>query len=66
MARPLRIQYSGAIYHLMSRGDRRQDISNPHERGDAAAGKNAFRFETCGNEGFWTDAARTVDQSRAW
>ena len=31
---------------------------NPHERGDAAAGKNVFRFETFGNEGFWTDAAR--------
>jgi mono/diheme cytochrome c family protein len=31
---------------------------NPHERGDAAAGRNVFRFETFGNEGFWTDAAR--------
>jgi len=31
---------------------------HPHERGDAAAGKNVFRFETFGNEGFWTDAAR--------
>src|SRR6266702_3671483 len=26
MARKLRIQYPGAIYHLMSRGDRREDI----------------------------------------
>src|SRR3954467_277161 len=26
MARPLRIEYSGAIYHVMNRGDRRQDI----------------------------------------
>ena len=26
MARPLRIQYEGAIYHLMNRGDRRQAI----------------------------------------
>ena len=26
MARPLRIQYAGAIYHVMSRGDRREDI----------------------------------------
>jgi putative transposase len=26
MARPLRIQYEGAIYHLMSRGDRREEI----------------------------------------
>lgn len=27
-------------------------------RGDAAAGKDVFRFETFGNEGFWTDAMR--------
>ena len=26
MARQLRIQYDGAIYHLMSRGDRREEI----------------------------------------
>lgn len=26
MARPLRIEYSGAIYHVTSRGDRREDI----------------------------------------
>ena len=26
MPRPLRIQYEGAIYHVMSRGDRRQAI----------------------------------------
>jgi hypothetical protein len=26
MARQLRIQYKGAIYHLMSRGDRREEI----------------------------------------
>ena len=26
MARKLRIQYEGAIYHLMSRGDHREDI----------------------------------------
>lgn len=32
--------------------------SHPHARGNAAAGKNVFRFETFGNEGFWTDAAR--------
>jgi REP element-mobilizing transposase RayT len=28
MARPLRIEYAGACYHLMSRGDRREDIFN--------------------------------------
>ncbi len=26
MARKLRIEYSGAIYHVMSRGDRREPI----------------------------------------
>jgi len=26
MARKLRIQYEGAIYHVMNRGDRREDI----------------------------------------
>jgi REP element-mobilizing transposase RayT len=26
MARPLRIQYPGAYYHVMNRGNRRQDI----------------------------------------
>lgn len=26
MARPLRIQFPGALYHLMSRGDRREPI----------------------------------------
>ena len=26
MARPLRIEYAGAIYHVTSRGDRREDI----------------------------------------
>ncbi len=31
---------------------------NPHETGDADSGKQVFRFETFGNEGFWTDAMR--------
>ena len=26
MARPLRIEYPGAVYHLTSRGDRREPI----------------------------------------
>ena len=26
MARKLRVEYEGAIYHVMSRGDRRQEI----------------------------------------
>ncbi len=33
MARPLRIQYPGAIYHVMNRGDRREDIFvDDHDR----------------------------------
>jgi len=31
---------------------------NPHETGDASRGQEVFRFETFGNEGFWTDAMR--------
>lgn len=30
----------------------------PPQRGDAAIGQSVFRFETFGNESFWTDAAR--------
>jgi len=30
MARQLRIQYEGAIYDLMSRGDRREEIFRDH------------------------------------
>lgn len=30
----------------------------PHETGDAVAGRDVYRFETFGNEGFWTDAMR--------
>ena len=30
----------------------------PHEVGNASAGRDVFRFETFGNEGFWTDAVR--------
>lgn len=29
-----------------------------HQVGNAAAGRDVFRFETFGNEGFWTDALR--------
>jgi len=33
---------------------------NSHRMGNAAAGREVFRFETFGNEGFWTDALRWV------
>ena len=31
---------------------------NPHRMGNAGAGRAVFRFETFGNEGFWTDGLR--------
>ncbi|HXG86883.1 MAG TPA: hypothetical protein VNJ02_01000 [Vicinamibacterales bacterium] len=31
---------------------------NVHQTGNVAAGRDVFRFETFGNEGFWTDAMR--------
>jgi hypothetical protein len=31
---------------------------NPHRMGDADSGREVFRFETFGNEGFWTDGLR--------
>lgn len=30
----------------------------PRQDGDASVGRDVFRFETFGNEGFWTDAVR--------
>src|SRR5262245_65106988 len=30
----------------------------PFTRGDAARGRDVYRYETFGNEGFWTDALR--------
>ena len=41
-----------------SDGPADQGMRAPLELGDAAAGKDVFRFETFGNEGFWTDALR--------
>ncbi|MDQ6652686.1 MAG: hypothetical protein M3Y84_08065, partial [Acidobacteriota bacterium] len=41
-----------------SDGPANAGIPVPHETGDAAAGRDVFRFETFGNEGFWTDAVR--------
>ncbi len=32
----------------------------PRQDGDATAGQAVFRFETFGNEDFWTDAARML------
>ena len=35
-----------------------QGVAMPQQRGDAVLGREVFRFETFGNEGFWTDAVR--------
>lgn len=41
-----------------SDGPRMAGPAMPHRRGNAEAGRDVFRFETFGNEGFWTDAMR--------
>ncbi|MDQ3563300.1 MAG: hypothetical protein M3436_03880 [Pseudomonadota bacterium] len=41
-----------------SDGPRMAGPAMPHRRGNADAGRDVFRFETFGNEGFWTDAMR--------
>ena len=35
-----------------------QGMALPQQSGNAIAGREVFRFETFGNEGFWTDAVR--------
>lgn len=37
----------------------------PLQKGDAEAGRDVFRFETFGDEGFWTDAARLPEGIKA-
>jgi len=55
---------SGKDFELRERPHSASDgpgiVRNPnvHQRGDVSAGRDVFRFETFGNEGFWTDAAR--------
>jgi mono/diheme cytochrome c family protein len=43
---------------IKSDGPATNENANPHRTGDAARGQQVFRFETFGNEGFWTDAMR--------
>ena len=43
---------------VASDGPANQGVTFPREDGNAAAGRDVFRFETFGNEGFWTDAVR--------
>jgi cytochrome c2 len=39
-------------------GPQNQGVTFPRQDGNAASGRDVFRFETFGNEGFWTDAVR--------
>ena len=52
MARKLRVQYPGAIYHVMSRGDRREAIfADDHDRKrflDTLAERGQFLTSTTG------------------
>ena len=43
---------------MASDGPADQGVPSPRQDGNAAAGREVFRFETFGDEGFWTDAAR--------
>ena len=44
-----------------SPGPADQGTPAPRQDGNATAGRDVFRFETFGNEGFWTDAVRVPD-----
>jgi cytochrome c2 len=44
--------------HVPSDGPEFTGNPHPHQTGNAVAGRDVYRFETFGNEGFWTDAAR--------
>ncbi len=41
MTKPLKIEYAGALYHVTSRGDRRESIY--HDDGDRLIWLDAFR-----------------------
>jgi len=43
---------------VASDGPSDQGVTFPRQDGNAAKGREVFRFETFGNEGFWTDAVR--------
>ena len=46
------------VPHAASDGPGITQNPHPHQIGNATSGRDVFRFETFGNEGFWTDAAR--------
>ncbi|MBC8086314.1 MAG: hypothetical protein H7Z40_03555 [Phycisphaerae bacterium] len=48
----------GDVPHALSDGPAIAANPNVHAVGNADAGREVYRFETFGNEGFWTEAAR--------
>ncbi|MDQ3666567.1 MAG: c-type cytochrome [Acidobacteriota bacterium] len=46
------------VPHAASDGPGITQNPHPHQTGNPISGRDVFRFETFGNEGFWTDAAR--------
>ena len=46
-------------------GPANQGTTVPRQDGNAAAGRDVFRFETFGDEGFWTDALRLPEGLKA-
>ncbi|MBA3256922.1 MAG: hypothetical protein H0T64_09785 [Pyrinomonadaceae bacterium] len=46
------------VPHAASDGPGIEQNPHSHQTGNATSGRDVFRFETFGNEGFWTDAAR--------
>lgn len=46
------------VSRSLTEGPADQGQPLPQELGVATAGRDVFRFETFGNEGFWTDAVR--------
>ena len=75
MPRQLRIEYPGAIYHVMSRSDRREDIflddvdRLPGEQGiaqDTAAGRQEFERRMEARRAQATDGKEWAPLRRGW
>ncbi|HVZ71634.1 MAG TPA: hypothetical protein VHJ20_04605 [Polyangia bacterium] len=49
---------TGGVDGSVAIGPANQGPDFPHQAGNATNGQQVFRFETFGNEGFWTDAVK--------
>ena len=69
MPRRLRVEYPGAIYHLMDRGDRREEIGtfkgarSVLHCGSQAQGKTASSIKPCAQLEFLSTVWRIVEES---